>query len=204
MISILDYGSGNIRAIRNIYERLGIPCEYISTADEIDHAERIILPGVGAFDETISILRDKGIVSSLNKRVEEGNIPILGICVGMQMLSNQSEEGILPGLGWIPGEVKLFDKNLIQGKPKLPHLGWNSIRIVHNHSLFKGIDEETGFYFVHSYYYQCANESNVLATTDYGITFHSAVAKGNIFGVQFHPEKSHDNGIQLLRNFAEL
>lgn len=204
MISILDYGSGNIRAIRNIYERLDIPCEYISSAEEIDKADKIILPGVGAFDETISTLRDKGIVSTLNKRVDEGNLPILGICVGMQMLSNQSEEGILPGLGWVPGEVKMFDKSLIQDKPKLPHLGWNSIKIVRDTPLFKGIDEETGFYFVHSYYFQCAEKLNVLATTDYGISFHSAVAKGNVFGVQFHPEKSHDNGIQLLRNFAEL
>lgn len=204
MISILDYGSGNIRAIRNIYERLDIPCEYISTTEEIDNADKIILPGVGAFDETISTLREKGIVSSLNKRIIEGNLPVLGICVGMQMLSNQSQEGKLPGLGWIPGEVKMLDKSLIQGKPKLPHLGWNSIKIIKETPLFKGIDQETGFYFVHSYYYQCADESNVLTTTDYGITFHSAVAKGNVYGVQFHPEKSHDNGIQLLRNFAEL
>lgn len=204
MISILEYGSGNIRAIRNIFERLDIPCKYISTSEEIEKAEKVILPGVGAFDETISTLRAKGFVSALNKRFEEGNLPILGICVGMQMLSNQSEEGKLAGLGWIPGKVKLFDKNLIQGKPKLPHLGWNSIKIVRNHPLFKGVDEEVGFYFVHSYYYQCTDESNILTTTDYGITFHSAIAKGNIYGVQFHPEKSHDNGIQLLRNFAEL
>lgn len=204
MISILDYGSGNIQAIHNIYERLDIPCQFISSADDINRADRIILPGVGAFDETISTLREKNIVTALNERVSKGDLPILGICVGMQMLSDKSEEGNLPGLGWVPGEVKKFDKNLIQGKPKLPHLGWNSIRIVKEHPLFNCIDEETGFYFVHSYYYQCADEQNVQTTTDYGITFHSAVAKGLVFGVQFHPEKSHDNGIQLLRNFAEL
>lgn len=204
MISILDYGSGNINAIRNIYERLNIPCEYISSAAEIEKADRIILPGVGAFDETVSTLRAKGIVDVLNRRVEKGDLPILGICVGMQMLGNSSEEGTLSGLGWIPGEVKKFDKALIQGKPKLPHLGWNSISVVKGCPLFKGIDEEIGFYFVHSYYFNCKDTENVLTTTDYGITFHSAIGKGNVYGVQFHPEKSHDNGIQLLRNFAEL
>lgn len=204
MISILDYGSGNINAIRNIYERLNIPSELISSVGEIEKAERVILPGVGAFDETISTLREKGIVDILNRRVEKGNLLILGICVGMQMLANCSEEGSLAGLGWIPGEVKKFDKNLIQGKPKLPHLGWNSISIVKDCPLFKGIDEEIGFYFVHSYYFNCKYVENVLTTTDYGITFHSAISRGNVYGVQFHPEKSHDNGIQLLRNFAEL
>lgn len=204
MISILDYGSGNINAIRNIYDRLNIPCEYISSAEEIEKADRIILPGVGAFDETISTLRAKGIVNVLNRRVEKADLPILGICVGMQMLGNSSEEGTLSGLGWIPGEVKKFDKTLIQGKPKLPHLGWNSISVVKDCPLFKGIDEEIGFYFVHSYYFTCKDTQNVLTTTDYGITFHSAIAKRNVYGVQFHPEKSHDNGIQLLRNFAEL
>ena len=204
MISILDYGSGNINAIRNIYDRLDIPCEFICTASEIERADKVILPGVGAFDETISTLRAKGIVDILNQRVERGNLPVLGICVGMQMLSDSSEEGSLAGLGWISGEVKMFDKSFIQGKPKLPHLGWNSISIVKDSPLFKGIDEETGFYFVHSYYFNCKDVENVLTTTDYGITFHSAIAKGNVYGVQFHPEKSHDNGIQLLRNFAEL
>lgn len=204
MISILDYGSGNINAIRNIYERLNIPSELISSVGEIEKAERVILPGVGAFDETISTLREKGIVDILNRRVEKGNLLILGICVGMQMLADCSEEGSLAGLGWIPGEVKKFDKNLIQGKPKLPHLGWNSISIVKDCPLFKGIDEEIGFYFVHSYYFNCKYVENVLTTTDYGITFHSAISRGNVYGVQFHPEKSHDNGIQLLRNFAEL
>lgn len=204
MISILDYGSGNINAIRNIYERLNIPSELISSVGEIEKAERVILPGVGAFDETISTLREKGIVDILNRRVEKGNLLIFGICVGMQMLANCSEEGSLAGLGWIPGEVKKFDKNLIQGKPKLPHLGWNSISIVKDCPLFKGIDEEIGFYFVHSYYFNCKYVENVLTTTDYGITFHSAISRGNVYGVQFHPEKSHDNGIQLLRNFAEL
>ena len=204
MISILDYGSGNINAIRNIYERLNIPSELISSVGEIEKAERVILPGVGAFDETISTLREKGIVDILNRRVEKGNLLILGICVGMQMLADCSEEGSLAGLGWIPGEVKKFDKNLIQGKPKLPHLGWNSISIVKDCPLFKVIDEEIGFYFVHSYYFNCKYVENVLTTTDYGITFHSAISRGNVYGVQFHPEKSHDNGIQLLRNFAEL
>lgn len=204
MVSILDYGSGNINALKNIYERLDIGWEFASTAEQIGKADKLILPGVGAFDKTINMLRTEGILDVLNKKVLTDKVPILGICVGMQMMSDKSEEGLLDGLGWIHGEVKKFDKNLIKGKPKLPHLGWNSISIVKDNPLLKDVDEETGFYFVHSYYYDCTEKENVLARTEYGITFDCAISWENIFGVQFHPEKSHDNGIQLLRNFAEI
>lgn len=204
MITILDYGSGNLNAIKNIYERLSIPFEFANTKELIEKADHIILPGVGAFDETISTLQEKGFIEVLNKKVLEEKVPILGICVGMQMLADSSEEGTLNGLSWIHGNVKKFDKNFIQGKPKIPHLGWNSIEITRDCSLFKDIDPAIGFYFVHSYYYECADEANVICNTQYGKVFHSAVNYDNIYGVQFHPEKSHDNGVQLLKNFANL
>ncbi len=204
MITILDYGSGNINAIKNIYERLNIPFEFATTKGQLQDADHILLPGVGAFDETISKFMDKGYLEILNKKVLDEKVPLLGICVGMQMLADSSEEGVLNGLGWIHGNVKRFDKNLIPNKPKIPHLGWNSIKIMQECPLFKGIDPEVGFYFVHSYYYECADDANVVCKTQYGDFFHSAINKENIYGVQFHPEKSHDNGIQLLRNFANL
>lgn len=204
MITILDYGSGNISAIKNIYERLNIPFEFATTKEQLQGADHILLPGVGAFDETISTLMDKGYLEALNKKVLDEKVPLLGICVGMQMLADSSEEGELNGLGWIHGKVKKFDKKLLPGKPKLPHLGWNSIEVTQDCPLFKDVDPEVGFYFVHSYYYECADENNVISKTQYGKIFHSAVNKENIYGVQFHPEKSHDNGIQLLRNFANL
>ena len=204
MITILDYGSGNINAIKNIYERLNISYEFATTKEEIINADHIILPGVGAFDETISALQEKGFTEVLNKKVLEDKVPILGICVGMQMLADTSDEGALNGLRWIHGKVKKFNKNFIPDKPKIPHLGWNSIELSRNCPLFKNVDPEVGFYFVHSYYFECANEADVICKTVYGKIFHSAVNYENIYGVQFHPEKSHDNGIQLLRNFANL
>lgn len=204
MITILDYGSGNLNAIRNIYERLNIPFEFANTKEQIMKADHILLPGVGAFDETIYTLQKKGFIEALNKKVFEEEVPLLGICVGMQMFADSSEEGTLNGLSWIHGKVKKFDKNFISGKPKTPHLGWNSIEITRDCTLFKDVDPAVGFYFVHSYYYECADENNVICKTEYGKFFHSAVNRSNIYGVQFHPEKSHDNGIQLLRNFANL
>lgn len=204
MITIIDYGSGNINAIKNIYERLNISSEFATTKEQIIKADHIILPGVGAFDDTISTLRDKGFTEVLNKKVQEDKVPILGICLGMQMLTTTSEEGTMNGLGWINGKVKRFDKNIIHDKPKIPHLGWNSIKFTRDCQLFLGVDPEIGFYFVHSFYFECADESDVICETVYGKKFHSAVNRVNIYGVQFHPEKSHDNGIQLLRNFANL
>lgn len=204
MITIIDYGSGNINAIKNIYERLNITFELATTKEQIIKADHIILPGVGAYDETISTLHEKGFTEVLKKIVQKEKVPILGICVGMQMLADNSEEGTLNGLGWIHGKVKKFNKNHISHKPKIPHLGWNSIKIIRDCPIFKDIDPEIGFYFVHSYYYECDDLANVICETVYGRAFHSAVNYKNIYGVQFHPEKSHDNGIQLLRNFANL
>jgi glutamine amidotransferase len=204
MITIVNYGSGNVRAIGNIFDVLNIPYAIVSDVKSLEASDKIILPGVGAFDETMGMLNSNGFRDVLDKKALVEKVPILGICVGMQMLANQSEEGSLSGLGWIPGIVKMFDKSKIEGKPKLPHLGWNSIKVIRNSPLFRNIDEQEGFYFIHTYYFECAKNDYVLSTTDYGIEFHSAVNKDNIYGVQFHPEKSHTNGVQLLKNFATI
>jgi glutamine amidotransferase len=204
MITIIDYGSGNIHAIANIYEKLNVKYEIAQNPDQVVGAQKIFLPGVGAFDETISKLDSTGFREVLDVEVLQNNVPIIGICVGMQILAESSEEGELNGLGYIKGKVKKIDKSLLPGKPGLPHLGWNSVEIQQHHRLLNNIDSEFGFYFLHSYYFECSNLDDVLTTTNYGHTFASAVTHGNIYGIQFHPEKSHHNGISLLYNFANL
>lgn len=204
MITIINYGSGNISAIGNIYERLKIPFKVAQNPVEVEGAEKIILPGVGAFDETISMLDESGFRTVLDKQVLENKVPVLGICVGMQILAKKSEEGTLPGLGWINAEVKKIDKTILTQKPKIPHLGWNSVEVSKNNRLFDGVDIEEGFYFLHSYYFDCKEDTDILSTTFYGKTFASSVNNKNIYGVQFHPEKSHHNGVKLLQNFASL
>jgi glutamine amidotransferase len=204
MITIINYGSGNVRAICNIYERLKIPFQIANTPKEVNDCERIILPGVGAFDETISMLDESGFRPVLDHQVLTNKIPVLGICVGMQILADKSEEGSLPGLGWIHGKVKKFDKNILLSKPKIPHLGWNSVKVTKSNTLFQNVDENQGFYFLHSYYFDCADPEDVMSTTFYGKDFTSSINHSNIYGVQFHPEKSHTNGINLLKNFANI
>jgi imidazole glycerol-phosphate synthase subunit HisH len=204
MITIIDYGLGNIRAFVNVYERLNISIRIAHRPDDIKKATKVILPGVGAFDHAMSQLNNSGMRDELEKQVLLNNIPVIGICVGMQMLAKSSDEGKLPGLGWIDGIVKLFDATRIKYKTRLPHMGWNTIEPVKKVSLLAGFDAESRFYFLHSYYFQCNNSDDVIATTNYGITYSSAVAKNNIFGIQFHPEKSHGNGIKLLHNFAKI
>lgn len=204
MITIIDYGSGNIKAIANIYEKLKVNYSIASDPEQVIGAKKIFLPGVGAFDETISKLDSTGFREVLDKEVLENNVPIMGICVGMQILADSSEEGVCKGLGYIKGKVKKIDANTIHHKPKLPHLGWNSIEIIKNNVLLHEIDPQFGFYFLHTYYFECEDQNNVLSTTNYGTTFASAVHSENIFGIQFHPEKSHHNGVKLLHNFAKL
>tara|TARA_R110002072_G_scaffold224998_1_gene382119 strand:+ start:40246 stop:40860 length:615 start_codon:yes stop_codon:yes gene_type:complete len=204
MIGIVDYGSGNIRAIENIYSRLNLRTSVISNPLDLKLADKLILPGVGAFDETMRQLMISGLKEELDELVLVKKKLILGVCVGMQILANSSEEGTLNGLGWIKGEVKKFDKKVFNHKPYLPHMGWNTIRPTKEHLIFNGLDQEQGFYFVHSYYFSCHNADNILATSHYGIDFSSSVQSENIFGMQFHPEKSHFNGIKLLENFSKI
>ena len=204
MIGIIDYGSGNVQAIATIYKNLNIDYQVITDKDDLKKADKLILPGVGAFDATMQQLIDSGLRDELNDLVIRKKVPILGICVGLQVMGFGSDEGDLPGLGWIPGTVKKFNINKIESKPKLPHMGWNTIKDIKNHSLFKGIDNEFGFYFVHSYYFECESEDNILTTSNYSIDFTSAINSGHIIGTQFHPEKSHGNGVLLFKNFAQL
>jgi len=203
MITIIDYGSGNIRAIANIYEKLNIPYKIATRPEEIIRATKLILPGVGAFDETISKLDEIGFRDVLDNEVLQNKVPIIGICVGMQILAETSEEGILKGLGYIKGHVKKIDVSMLNSKPKLPHLGWNSIEINKKHAILNNIDPQRGFYFLHSYYFECSDVNDILTTTEYGNSFSSSVCHNNVYGFQFHPEKSHSNGVNLLYNFAK-
>jgi imidazole glycerol-phosphate synthase subunit HisH len=204
MITIIDYGLGNIRAFVNVYERLNIKTKIARNVKDLYNASKIILPGVGAFDYAMSQLNASGMRDELEIKVLSDKIPVIGICVGMQMLALYSEEGKLPGLGWLDGKVKLFDLSKMKYKMQLPHMGWNSINPVNDNPLMVGFNGESRFYFLHSYYFLSNKSEEVIATTTYGIEYASAVNKENIYGIQFHPEKSHSNGIQLLHNFAKL
>lgn len=204
MITIVNYGLGNIQAFANIYKRLNIEARIASSAAELDGAERIILPGVGAFDWAMTRLEESGMRERLDYLVLKEKRPVLGICVGMQIIARQSEEGELSGLGWIDAHVKRFNGNLESGGVRLPHMGWNDVTPVGNSGLFKGLETGARFYFLHSYYFPKTEGNNVLAVTDYNGPFASAVHADNVFGVQFHPEKSHGWGIRVLKNFSEL
>lgn len=204
MIAIVDYGSGNIQAIKNIYKKLKVDCIFASKPEHLDGIDKIILPGVGAFDEAIQQLTNSGMKDILTQKVIQESTPVLGVCVGMQIMAKSSDEGNLEGLGWFDAEVKKFDESTINFKPKLPHMGWNELVPNKSHPILNNIDMDKGFYFLHSFYFQCNDENDILAKAHYGSNFHCAVQKNNVFGFQFHPEKSHTNGINLFQNFAEL
>ncbi len=204
MIAIIDYGLGNIRAFANVYKNLDMPHKIVSTSDDLKNSTKIVLPGVGAFDYAMELLQGSGLREPLDELVLRGKMPVLGICIGMQILAHSSEEGRSPGLGWIDSTVVKIDTSRLNHKTHLPHMGWNSISPARNNPLFREIDEGARFYFLHSYYIKCRNEENIVATTDYGGVFPCAVNSGDIYGVQFHPEKSHQNGVRLLKNFGNL
>jgi glutamine amidotransferase len=204
MITVIDYGLGNILAFLNAYKRLDIPAKVAKTSSELEGATKLILPGVGAFDHAMELLQRSGMRQTLDDMVLERSVPVLGICVGMQILASASDEGQLHGLSWIDGRVKKFDTTLFSHRTQLPHMGWNDVMPVTRSGLFAGLENDARFYFLHSYYFHCADREHVLAQTDYGITFSCAVHFKNIYGVQFHPEKSHHYGALLLKNFAEL
>lgn len=203
MIGIVDYGLGNVRAFENIYRRLGIAAEPVRNADELARADRLILPGVGAFDWAMSRLKGSGMIEALNERVLNDGVPVLGVCVGMQIMAETSEEGTEPGLGWIPGRVERFRDEWFNTRTHLPHMGWNDIDPAGAPVLLKGLTEPQ-FYFLHSYFFQPSDSTQVIAQTHYGRVFASALRRGNIWATQFHPEKSHDWGVGLLRNFGEI
>jgi len=204
MIGIVNYGLGNVHAFANIYKRLNIPAEIVSTSQELRQAEKVILPGVGAFDWAMTRLNESGLRNELEEMIVGDGKPVLGVCVGMQMMANRSEEGQLDGLGWIDGEVKKFDDSTFVQKTHLPHMGWNDVSVQDNGGLFRNLNTGAKFYFLHSYHFVPHNQNYVLAVTDYNGLYASGVRRGNILGVQFHPEKSHQWGILLLKNFAEI
>jgi glutamine amidotransferase len=204
MITLIDYGVGNIFAFQNVYKRLNIPTKIAKTQQDLADAKKMILPGVGSFDYAMSQLNASGMREKLDELVLEKKVPVIGICVGMQMMGNRSDEGKLEGLKWIDSEILKFDENLIQQRTKLPHMGWNDVAPINNHPLFIGLEKDAIFYFLHSFYFRCKNETESIAVSNYGISFSSAVHRENIYGIQFHPEKSHQYGEKLLHNFANL
>ena len=204
MIVIVDYGIGNLGSVLNMLKRVGAAASISSDPVEIEKADKLILPGVGAFDAGMKQLQASNLIGLLSEKARARRTPTLGICLGMQLLMDNSEEGELPGLGWIKGSNLRFRLDADNGHLKVPHMGWNTVTVKRHDSLFKELDDESRFYFVHSYRVVCRNDSDVLATTHHGEDFVSALQSGNIMGTQFHPEKSHKFGMKVLSNFAEL
>lgn len=201
MITIVDYGMGNLYSVRNMLRYLGYESIISGDRDVLSKADRLILPGVGNFGEAMKIINESEIRSILDYKVLEGKTPVLGICLGMQLLSGYSEEGECEGLGWIPGEIKKFQ--LSEQHLKVPHMGWDYIERKEESQLLGNPQEGERYYFVHSYYVRCADRENAVALTEYGIKFDAVIQKENIVGTQFHPEKSHKFGMNILKNFVE-
>jgi glutamine amidotransferase len=199
MITIIDYGMGNLGSIENMIKKIGYKSITTSDIEKIKSAKKLILPGVGAFDNGTKNLKEYGLIDILNQKVLIDKIPILGICLGMQLMTKSSEEGNLKGLGWVDAQAKKF----ISDKLKIPHMGWNIVTHKKNSKLFDELESEKRFYFVHSYCVSCNNQDDILTTTPYTYDFVSSYEKDDIIGVQFHPEKSHKFGMNLIRNFVE-
>ena len=204
MIGIVDYGLGNIQAFLNIYKKLNVEARIVSNTNDLKSADRFVLPGVGAFDWAMAKFNESGMKEGLTTLVMKEGLPILGVCVGMQMMSRRSDEGVLNGLGWVDAEVKSIKNRNSMQKIDVPHMGWNNISVEKQHKIFNDIKDDARFYFLHSYYFHENIEGLVLASTVYGNSFTSCMNSDSIFGVQFHPEKSHKWGVQLLKNFSLL
>jgi glutamine amidotransferase len=203
MLVIVDIKMGNLGSIINMLHKLGADVKVSSTIADIEQADKLILPGVGSFDVGMSNLRELGLLPALELKVHSKKTPILGICLGMQMLTDHSEEGNLPGLGWIKADTVKFQFNNDELKGyKIPHMGWNTVDIIKNSMLFNNMYQEPRFYFAHSYHVICHNQEDALTKTLYGYQFTSSIMKDNVIGVQFHPEKSHKFGLKLLENFV--
>lgn len=201
MIAIIDYGLGNLGSIKNMLKKIGYESEITSDHQVIQSAEKLILPGVGAFDQGMKNLEERGLIPLLNQKVLVEKTPVLGICLGMQLVTNKSAEGGLPGLGWVDAETIKFDSTKADKKFPIPHMGWEYVSEKGNSPLLKDMYEEPKFYFVHSYYVKCNNPDEAILTSNYILEFDSGFQKENILGVQFHPEKSHKYGMKLLTNF---
>jgi imidazole glycerol-phosphate synthase subunit HisH len=202
MLVIIDYGMGNVGSVLNMLKRLGIEATLSSDPAVISKASKLVLPGVGAFDEGMRNLTARGFVSLLNRKVLHEQTPILGICLGLQLFSSRSEEGQLPGLGWLPAETRRFRFSGPHAAMKVPHMGWNNLEITRATPLFADFPLQPRYYFVHSYHVCCEQPRDVIAVANYGYDFTAAIQRDNIVGTQFHPEKSHRFGLRLLENFA--
>jgi glutamine amidotransferase len=203
VIKVIDYGAGNTGSVINMIKKMGGIPAYARTAQEIEGAAKLILPGVGSFDNAMRRLNDLGMVAPIKSHAAKG-APLLGICLGMQLLADSSEEGVLPGLGLIGGTVRRFSFDRANANIKVPHMGWNRIKRAADHALARGLEEGARFYFVHSYYFAPEDADNALFTAHYGLDFTAGVQRDNVMGVQFHPEKSHRFGMQLIKNYIEL
>jgi glutamine amidotransferase len=205
MICIVDYGVGNIQAFLNLFNRLGIEARRADTPSALSDAARLVLPGVGHFDHAMQRFNDSGMRPKIEELVFGAQVPVVGICVGMQMLTQGSDEGVLPGLNWVPGRVRAFESHHQSVALPMPHMGWNELQPRAHSKLFsKGFEEAPQFYFLHSYFFDAEDKQDVVATCSYGLDFDAVVSRGNIHGVQCHPEKSHHWGEQLLKNFVEI
>lgn len=203
MLTIIDYNTGNLGSIKNMLKRLSIPSQITNDVATIEQAEKLILPGVGHFDYGMQQLHKSGLVPLLNQKVLQNKTPILGICLGVQLLTEGSEEGTEKGLGWIKGNTIAFDKTKLAANQKIPHMGWTDVTNYQQSKLFESMYDEPRFYFVHSYHLKLANAANSLVTAKYGYEFSAGIEHENILGTQFHPEKSHKFGMKLLENFAK-
>jgi imidazole glycerol-phosphate synthase subunit HisH len=204
MILIVDYGVGNLASVSNMLRRIG--AESVVSADPaaIAVADKIILPGVGAFDHAMRKLRAGPLLAAVEKRVLRDCVPLLGLCLGAQLLTKGSEEGVEPGLGWVDAVTVRFDSSKASGRLAIPHMGWSEVRTVRPHALLATDEPETRYYFAHSFHIECNDPTLTIGAATYGYEFAAAIASGNIAGVQFHPEKSHVFGMRLLRNFSEM
>lgn len=205
MITIVDYGMGNLGSIKNMFKYIGVESIIESDPDKIKNASKILLPGVGSFDNAMQKINENGLKEVLNEKALKEQVPVLGICLGMQLLTDSSEEGVLRGLGWISAKALSF-KGRIDATYKVPHMGWNVVHKANQSKLTEDFEsfEELRFYFVHSYFVKVENEKNIILKTHYGFDFDSAIQKENIYGAQFHPEKSHKFGMKLFENFARI
>lgn len=204
MIHLIDYGVGNIQAFLNVFTRLGVPAAAVSSPESLKDTTHLILPGVGAFDHAMTLFNQSGLRDPVDQLVLGDKVPVIGICVGMQMLASGSEEGTMDGLNWIPGQVRSFTSNPQSQHLPMPHMGWNDVKLRRDSVLINNFTADPTFYFLHSYYFDCADKNDVIATAEYGFEFDCIVGRGNVFGIQCHPEKSHSSGSGLLKNFSEI